>query len=66
MEIFGKLDSWDYLALFMLLASLCLICGGVSKLQAANPERVDASKLKVRAYGAAIASAAYLICHYLA
>lgn len=66
MEIFAKLDSWDYLALLMLLASLWLILGGISKLQAANPERVDADKLKVRAYGAFIAAAAYLVCHYLA
>ena len=66
MEILAKLDSWDYLALLMLLASLWLILGGISKLQAANPERVDAGKLKIRAYGGLIATAAYLICRYLA
>lgn len=65
-DILSKLDSWDYLALVMLVLSLWLILGGAGKLKAANPEQVDASKLKKRAYGAAAAAAVYLACRYFA
>ena len=63
MDMLSKLDSWDYLALVMLLLSLWLILGGAGKLKAANPEQVDEGKLKKRAYGAA---AVYLACRYFA
>lgn len=66
MDILSKLDSWDYLALVMLALSLWLILGGAGKLKAANPEQVDAGKLKKRAYGAAVAAAVYLACRYFA
>ena len=45
-DMLSKLDSWDYLALVMLVLSLWLILGGAGKLKAANPEQVDEGKLK--------------------
>ena len=66
MNMLSKLDSWDYLALVMLLLSLWLILGGAGKLKAANPEQVDEGKLKKRGYGAAAAAAVYLACRYFA
>lgn len=42
MEIFAKLESWDYLAAAMLLFSAWLLLGGIGRLQKGDPERVDA------------------------
>ena len=33
MEIFAKLESWDYLAAAMLLFSAWLLLGGIGRLQ---------------------------------
>ncbi len=66
MEIFAKLESWDYLALALLLVSLWLLLSGIKKLQAADPEHVDTQKLQIRAGGALLAAAAYLACRYFA
>ena len=46
MEIFAKLESWDYLAAAMLLFSAWLLLGGIGRLQKSDPERVDAKKLR--------------------
>lgn len=51
MEIFAKLESWDYLAAAMLLFSAWLLLGGIGRLQKSDPERVDAKKLRIRACG---------------
>ena len=59
MEIFAKLESWDYLAAAMLLL------GGIGRLQKNDPERVDAKKLRIRACGGLVAGALYLACRYL-
>lgn len=42
MEIFAKLEGWDYLAAAMLLFSAWLLLGGICRLQKSDPERVDA------------------------
>lgn len=62
MEIFSRLESWDYLAAFMLVFSLWLLLGGIGRLKAANPEQVDEKKLRTRAVGGALAAVAYLFC----
>lgn len=36
MEIFAKLESWDYLAAAMLLFSAWLLLGGIGRLQKAT------------------------------
>ena len=64
MEIFAKLESWDYLAAAMLLFSAWLLLGGIGRLQK-SPERVDAKKLRIRACGGLVAGALYLACRYL-
>lgn len=65
MEIFAKLESWDYLAAAMLLFSAWLLLGGIGRLQKSDPERVDAKKLRIRACGGSVAGALYLACRYL-
>ena len=55
MEIFAKLESWDYLAAAMLLFSAWLLLGGIGRLQKNDPERVDAKKLRIRACGGLVA-----------
>lgn len=65
MEIFAKLESWDYLAAAMLLFSAWLLLGGIGRLQKSDPERVDAKKLHIRACGGLVAGALYLACRYL-
>lgn len=65
MEIFAKLESWDYLAAAMLLFSAWLLLGGIGRLQKSDPERVDAKKLRIRACGGLVAGALYLGCRYL-
>lgn len=65
MEIFAKLESWDYLAAAMLLFSAWLLLGGIGRLQKSDPERVDAKKLRIRACGGLVADALYLACRYL-
>ena len=60
MEIFAKLESWDYLAAAMLLFSAWLLLGGIGRLQKNDPERVDAKKLRIRACGGLVAGALYL------
>ena len=65
MEIFAKLESWDYLAAAMLLFSAWLLLGGIGRLQESDPERVDAIKLRIRACGGLAACALYLACRYL-
>lgn len=64
MEFFTKLDIWDYLAIFLLVVSLIMLLGGITKLKEANPEQVDTKKLKIRAWGALVVSIIYLLCHY--
>lgn len=66
MEFFAKLESWDYLAGIIVVISLWLITFGINKLHAANPQLVDAAKLRMRAYGALIAALAYFVCKKLA
>ena len=66
MEFFAKLESWDYLAGIIVVISLWLITFGIKKLHAANPQLVDVAKLRMRAYGALIASLAYFVCKKLA
>ena len=66
MDFFAKLESWDYLAGIVAVISLWLIMFGIKKLHAANPQLVDVAKLKMRAYGALIASLAYFVCKKLA
>lgn len=65
MEIFAKLESWDYLAAAMLLFSAWLLLGGIGRLQKSDPERVDAKKLRIRACAGLVAGALYLACRYL-
>lgn len=65
MEIFAKLESWDYLAAAMLLFSAWLLLGGIGRLQKSDPERVDAKKLRIRACGGLVAGALDLACRYL-
>lgn len=65
MEIFAKLESWDYLAAAMLLFSAWLLLGGIGRLQKNDPERVDAKKLRIRACGGLVAGALCLACRYL-
>lgn len=65
MEIFAKLESWDYLAAAMLLFSAWLLLGGIGRLQKSDPERVDAKKLRIRVCGGLVAGALYLACRYL-
>lgn len=65
MEIFAKLESWDYLAAAMLLFSAWLLLGGIGRLQKNDPERVDAKKLRIRACSGLVAGALYLACRYL-
>ena len=60
MEIFAKLEGWDYLA-----AAMMLLLGGICRLQKSDPERVDAKKLRIRACGGLVAGALYLACRYL-
>lgn len=62
MEFIKNLEAWDFLALLVGAISVWLLASGIKKLHAANPEQVDAGKLKVRAYGALIAVLAYLAC----
>lgn len=64
MEIFSKLEGWDYLAGVMALFSLWLLFGGIGRLQAADPERVDVKKLKIRAWGGLLAGVLYLVCRF--
>ena len=66
MDFFAKLESWDYLAGIIVLISLWLITFGINKLHAANAQLVDVAKLRMRAYGALIASLAYFVCKKLA
>ena len=65
MEIFAKLESWDYLAAAMLLFSAWLLLGGIGRLQKSDPERVDVKKLRIRACGGLVAGALYLTCRFL-
>lgn len=65
MEIFAKLEGWDYLAAAMLLFSAWLLLGGIGRLQKSDPERVDVKKLRIRACGGLVAVALYLACRYL-
>lgn len=65
MEIFAKLEGWDYLAAAMLLFSAWLLLGGIGRLQKSDPERVDAKKLRIRACSGLVAGALYLACRYL-
>lgn len=62
MEFLAKMDSWDYIALFMVLMSLWLVADGVSRLKRANPELVDEKKLRLRAWGGLVVGLAYLAC----
>lgn len=64
MEFFYNLDVWDYLTLILLVISLILILGGISKLKKANPQQVDEKKLKTRAWGSLVVATTYLLCHY--
>ena len=57
MEIFAKLESWDYLAAAMLLFSAWLLLGGIGRLQKSDPERVAAKTLRIRACGGLVAGA---------
>lgn len=59
-------ESWDFLAALMALISLWLLLDGADRLRRANPERVDARRLRLRACGGLLAGIAYLACHYLA
>ena len=61
MEIFAKLESWDYLAAAMLLFSAWLLLGGIGRMQKSE----DAKKLRIRACGGLVAGALYLACRYL-
>ena len=65
MEIFAKLESWDYLAAAMLLFSAWLLLGGIGRLQKSDPERVDAKKLRIRACGGLVAGALHLACRHM-
>lgn len=64
-DLFSQMDSWDFIAAGMLAVCLILLCGGIGVLSRANPDSVDAGKLKNRALGGALVSAAYLICRFL-
>ncbi|WP_405381543.1 hypothetical protein [Phascolarctobacterium sp.] len=66
MNFLAKADSWDYLALALVIGGAWLLLGGINKLAAANPERVDARKLQVRAMGAVAAGIVYLVVHFMA
>ena len=66
MDFLSKLESWDYLAGIVAVISLWPTMFGIKKLHAANPQLVDAAKLKMRAYGALIAALAYFVCKKLA
>lgn len=66
MDKFANLESWDYLAGLVVIISLWLIMFGIKMLYRANPQMVDAGKLKLRAYGALIAALAYFVCKKLA
>ena len=66
MDFFAILESWDYLAGIIVLISLWLITFGINKLHTANRQLVDVAKLRMRAYGALIASLAYFVCKKLA
>lgn len=66
MDKFANLESWDYLAGIVAIISLWLIMFGIKMLHRANPQMVDAGKLKMRAYGALIAALAYFVCKKLA
>lgn len=61
---FSNLDSWDYIAVFILLFSLWLVVDGISRLKRANPQAVDEKKLKLRAWGGLVAGLAYLACKH--
>lgn len=62
----AKLESWDYICIFMICVGLWLVLGGARKLAAASPERVEAKPLLYRGWGAIIIASAYLLCHYFA
>lgn len=61
---FSNLDSWDYVAVFILLFSLWLVVDGISRLKRANPQAVDEKRLKLRAWGGLVAGLAYLACKH--
>lgn len=61
---FSNFDSWDYIAVFILLLSLWLVVDGISRLKRANPQAVDEKKLKLRAWGGLVAGLAYLACKH--
>lgn len=61
---FSNLDSWDYIAVFILLFSLWLVVDGISRLKRANPQAVDEKRLKLRAWGGLVAGLAYLACKH--
>lgn len=62
----SKLESWDYICVFMICLGLWLVLGGARKLHEANPEKVAEKPLLIRGWGAIAISAAYLFCHFMA
>lgn len=62
----AKLESWDYICVFMICVGLWLVLGGANKLAAASPGQVEAKPLKLRGWGAIAIGVAYLTCHYFA
>ncbi len=65
-EYLALADSWDYLAIGVVVVSLFLLMFGIKTLKNANSDIVDEKKLRMRAYGALIAGLAYIVCSYLA
>lgn len=60
MELISNLDSWGYLALAMVVVAVIMLGGGINALQKANPELVDAKRLRLQALGALVLGVAYI------
>lgn len=60
MELISNLDSWGYLALAMVVVAIIMLGGGINALQKANPELVDAKRLRLQALGALVLGVAYI------
>lgn len=60
MEILSRLDSWDYIMIGLFLMGDWLLLGGIKTLKKANPETVDETKIRNRAFGGIVVSIVYL------
>lgn len=64
-EIWKYTDTWDYLALILMLFCGWLGIIGIPRIKANAGADVDIKGLQLRALGGAVAGLLYLVVHYI-